>query len=152
MARKALVETQAGSYTDNGAAASNNGRVNDNFVELFKHVEVLDLVANNTSRRRFALPGDRTISQIRARRVTALASAGGNITLAIKDEDGTTLLVAATFDAKTLTASLVALSLTATTALLAIVAGKNVTIELVSDNADATGGPVILEFTFAAAS
>lgn len=110
------------------------------------------LVANNTSRRRYALPGDRTIATIRGRRVTALESALGDITLAIKDEAGNTLLVAATLDAKTLTGSYVALSLTATSANLAILAGKVVTIELVSNNADATGGPVILEFAFAAAS
>lgn len=151
MARKALDTNEVGPYTGDGGE-SNNKKANDNFEALYKHLEVVDLVANNTSRKKFALPDDRTIATIRGKRVTALASAGGNITLAIKDEAGDTLLVAATLDAKTLTGSFVALSLTATTARLALLAGKVVTIELVSDNADATGGPAVLEFGFSPAA
>lgn len=149
MARKALDTNESGAYVGDGGD-SNNKKANDNFEALFKTVEVVDLVANNTSRKKFALPDGRTIATIRGKRVTALESALGNITLAIKDEAENTLLVAATLDAKTLTGSFVALSLTATGANLVLTAGEVVTIELVSDNADATGGPVVLEFAYAA--
>jgi len=149
MARKALDTNESGAYGGDGGD-SNNKKTNDNFEALFKTVEVIDLVANNTSRKKLALPDDRTLATVRLKRVGALASALGNITFAIKDQAGTTLLSTATIDAKALTASFVSQTLTAVTADRVLSAGEVVTIELVSTNADATGGPVVVELGYAA--
>jgi hypothetical protein len=113
-------------------------------------VVALILTANGTSRATIVKPTARTITGIRVRRQTAVASALGTVTLAVQDGDGTTLLSTATIDAEALTASFVAQTLTATGSLLALAAGEPVLMALVSNNADATGGPVIVEITYAA--
>lgn len=112
-------------------------------------VQAVILTANGTARATITKPTARTITQIRVRRQVAVASSLGTVTLAVQDGDGTTLLSTATIDAKALTASFVAQTLTATGTLLALAAGEPVILTLVSNNGDATGGPVIVEVTYA---
>lgn len=120
-----------------------------NFEELDKDVIVLDLVANDTTTVKIAKPSARTISGIRVKRHTAIASALGAVTLAVQDGDGNTLLNAATINAEAFTASFVAATLTDTTANLDIAEGEPIVLILTSDNADATGGPAIVEIAYA---
>lgn len=117
--------------------------------ELDKDVVVVDLVADDVTTVKIAKPAARTISQIRAKRHTEISSALGGVTLAVQDGDGNTLLNAATIDAEALTASFVAQTLTETAADLDIAAGEPIVIILTSDNADATGGPAIVEIAYA---
>lgn len=112
-------------------------------------LEAVPLVANGTSRAFIVKPGARVVTGIRVRRQAALAT--GTITLAVQDGDGNTLLSAATIDATALTASFVAQTLTATTANLSLAAGEPIQLVLVSNNSGSTGGPVIVEVTYAAA-
>lgn len=153
MARKALNLSNGFNYDGTGtgtAVESNAQKVDDNFANLDKVVVVLPLVANGVTRAYVAKPTGRTLSGVRRRRQTALASALGAITLAVQDGDDNTLLAAATVDAKAFTASFVAESLTATTANLALAAGEPIQLILTSDNADATGDFAIVELSFAA--
>lgn len=110
---------------------------------------IVTLTANGTSRAYIAKPTARTISAIEVCANVAPASTLGTVTLAIQDRGGTTLLSTATIDAEALTTSFVAQTLTATTADLALGAGEAVQLVLVSNNADATGGPVIVRITYA---
>ncbi|MCC6623347.1 MAG: DUF2190 family protein [Deltaproteobacteria bacterium] len=110
---------------------------------------VVPLVANGTSRIYLPMPVGKTITGVRAKRITALAT--GTITLALQNAAGTTLLSTANVDATALTASFVAQTLTATTADLAIAAGNPLQALLVSNDAGSTGGPAVLEITFAPA-
>lgn len=114
-----------------------------------KETIVVPLTANGTAHVWLARPTARTVSGFRARRQGTLASAG-TITLAVQDGDGVTLLSTATVDAKALTTAFVAQALTATTANRALAAGEPLQVVLVSNNADATGGPAILEVSYAA--
>jgi len=110
---------------------------------------VVPLAANGTARVWLARSTARTLATVSVRRQGALASAG-TITLAVQDGDGTTLLSTATIDAKALTAAFVAQTLTATTADRALVAGEPIQVVLVSNDADATGGPAIVEVSYVA--
>lgn len=154
MARKALNKTYDFRFTGKGVLGAeiepNATKVDDNFVELFLQAGThsVPLVPNGTSKAYVSFAGGRTITGIRARRLTALAT--GTITLAIHDEAGNTLLSAATIDATALTASFVAQTLTAVGANLIIAAGKSIVLILVSNNAGSTGGPVFVEITTAA--
>jgi hypothetical protein len=112
-------------------------------------VQAVILVANGTARATITKARARTITGIRVRRQVAVASALGTVTLAIQDGDGTTLLSAANIDAEALTNAFVAQTLTATTADLSLANGEPVILTLTSNNADATGGPVIVEITYA---
>jgi hypothetical protein len=108
----------------------------------------LVLAAGGTARKDVAKATARTLIGVRARVQVPLTSALGNITLAILDGDGVTLLASATIDAKTLGTAYTALTLTATTGLLALAAGEAVRIALVSTNGDAVGGvlTVVLDY------
>jgi hypothetical protein len=106
------------------------------------------LTANGTSRGYVVKPTARTIESIEVRANVVPASTIGTITLAIQDQGGTTLLSAATINAESLTTSFVAQTLTSTTADLALGAGEAVQLVLVSNNADATGGPVIVRINY----
>lgn len=153
MARKALTSAQGFGYDGHGsgpAVESNLTKIDDTLAELDKDVLVVDLVANSTAKLKVAKPVARTLSGVRLKRHTALASAGGTILVHILDGDGTTLLSTATIDGEALTASFVSQTLTATTADLAIAAGEPVEVKIVSNNADATGGPLVAELTWAA--
>lgn len=151
MARKALNLTYGLNWKgDLADQESNASKIDDTLAELDKSVVVLPLTPNGTTTVRIAKSGARTVSAIKAKRHTALASAGGGITLAVTDGDGNTLLSAATIDAEAFTASFVSKTLTATTANLDLADGEPIQLDLVSDNADATGGPAIVEITFAA--
>lgn len=91
-----------------------------------------------------------TITGIRVLAGAALSSASGTITLAIQNGAGTTLLSTATVDAETFVANtLTALTLTATTGNLVIGAGGHVNVILVSNNADAVGGDLLVQVDFA---
>jgi hypothetical protein len=115
---------------------------------LDQSVGVVALTANGTARAFVAKPSARTISAIHARANVVPASTGGTVTLAIQDQGGTTLLSTATIDAEALTTAFVALTLTGTAADLAMAAGEAVQLVLVSNNGDATGGPVIVRITY----
>lgn len=153
MARKALNLSNGFNYDGTGtgtAVEANAQKVDDNFADLDKVVVVLPLVANGVTRAYVAKPTARTLSGVRRRRQTTLASTLGTITLAVQDGDDNTLLADATVDAKAFTASFVAEDLTATTADLALAAGEPIQLILTSNNADATGDFAIVELSFAA--
>lgn len=151
MARKALNLTNALTYDGSGTGLAgapietNAKKIDDNLAELFLESKTKEVVLapNATSRAYIPFAGACTISGIRVRRITALAT--GTITLAVQDEAGNTLLSTATIDATALTAAFVAQTLTAVTANLAIAAGKGVVLLLVSNSAGSTGGPVYVE-------
>lgn len=156
MARKALNLTYGLNATGEGTGLTgapvetNAKKIDDTLAELDKNVVVVDLVANNTAKVKIAKPVARTLAGIRLKRHTALASAGGTILAHVLDGDGNTLMSTATIDAEALTASFVAQTLTATTANLDLAAGEPLEVRLVSNNADATGGPLVAELTWAA--
>lgn len=150
MARQTLDENESGAFTGDGGA-SNNSKANDNFEDLDAEVLVVDVVANDTNKAKVAKLDARTVAGIALKRHTAIASALGDVVVHVLDGDGNTLMSTATIDAEALTASFVAQTLTATTANLALAAGEPVEVKVVSDNADATGGPVIAKLTYAAA-
>lgn len=150
MARAALVENQSGAFAGNGDR--NNTKANANFAELFTETIIVPLVANATSRAYFAVPAGRTVAGIKASRGTVIASALGTVTLGITESSGgATLLSTATIDAEALTATPTAQTLTGTTGNLALIEGELIVCTLISNNADATGGPAIVIVTFAAA-
>lgn len=153
MARKALDTARGFLYTGLGSGATveaNAVKIDDTLSELDTETVVMALTANGTTTVRIAKPVARTLSGVSAKRHTAVASALGTVLLAVRDGDSTTLLSTATVDAEALTASFVAQTLTATTADLDLAAGEPITITLVSNNADATGGPVTVKLTFSA--
>lgn len=154
MARKSLNVGSDFRYTGEGVLSavveSNAQKVDDTLAELDQDVVVVDLTANNTSRQRRAKPVARTVSGIALKRHTALASALGTILVHVLDGDGNTLMSTATIDGEALTASFVDQTLTATTDNLALAAGEPYEVRIVSNNADATGGPLVAKLTFAA--
>ena len=154
MARKALNLNYGFVFDGSGVlpatVETNAKKIDDTLAELDKNVVAVPLTANGTARVYLPKPVARTIAGIRAKRHTALASAGGTILLSVLDGDGNTLISAANIDAEALTTSYVAQTLTGTPANLDIAAGEPVEIRLVSNNADATGGPAIVEITWAA--
>lgn len=109
---------------------------------------IVPLVANGTSRGYWAAPAPCTVTGIKASRGAALASAAGSITAAVKEGSGTTLLSTATVDAKALTATPTDQTLTATLSLRSLVEGEVVQVDLVSNNADATGGPLVVQIEY----
>lgn len=149
MARAALDTNESGSYTEDGGT-SNNAKVNTNFIEAFQDVAIIDFVANTTTKTKIAPKTAATISGISAKRHTAVASAAGTVLLYVLDGDGNTLFSTASIDAEALTASFVAKTLTATAADLDIAAGEPLEVKVVSNNADATGGPIVVLITYAA--
>lgn len=84
-------------------------------------------------------------------KVEALAAfGGGTIEFDLRDEDGTSLLTAA-LDLETLVAkTLTSVTLTATTSLLTIPAGKSVTLRVSSSAGGDVGGPLSVELGLAA--
>lgn len=150
MARKALALTQSSTYKgDLGTGESNNSKIDDTLAELDQDIVVVDLTANGTARERRAKPVARTVSGIALKRHTALASALGSILIHVLDGDGNTLMSTATIDGEALTASFVDQTLTETTANLSLAAGEPYEVRVVSNNADATGGPLVAKLTFA---
>ena len=106
------------------------------------------LTANGTARVYWAAPAACTITAIKASAAIVAASALGTITLAVAEGSGAaTLLSTATIDAEGLTTTPTAKTLTATGASLILAAGETVNLALVSNNADATGGPVVVTLT-----
>ena len=98
------------------------------------------VAANSTIADEAAVTKGGTIKAITVKLRTVTASAGGDVTLAMAAA-GNNLLVAATFDLESLSADTeTALSLTAVSADLILASGDMVRMDVVSDNADATGG------------
>jgi hypothetical protein len=112
------------------------------------------ITANATANRYIAFPGSNRAILRRIRAIAAVvpASAGGTITLAVGTGAlfATNLLNAATVDLETgfTAGTVVNLGLTATTADLNQASGAAIRAQVVSNNADATGGPVRLQFEF----
>lgn len=90
----------------------------------------------------------RTVSAIHLRVQNALASALGDISVAVQTGDLESLLSTSTVDGEALTTSFVAQTLTATTSRLSMAAGEPIRLVLNSTNGDATGGPVIVRVTY----
>ena len=143
-----LEPRQSGPYTNNGASKSNNAKCNENFAELFTTTMVCQLVPNTTQRVFFCPPAGRTLASVERKRETAIASAGGAVTAALK-KGSTSLLAVATVDAKTFTGAYVAQAVSSTPADLVFANGDVATLEVASNNNDATGGPVVFKLTWA---
>ncbi|MCB9610521.1 MAG: hypothetical protein H6716_28285 [Polyangiaceae bacterium] len=154
MGRKALNTGYGFNFDGSGvlpsAVETNATKIDDTLAELDKDVVVVALSAGGTATLFVAKPTARTLAGVRGKRHDELASALGDITLAILDGDGTTLLSTASVDAKALTAAFAALTLTDTSANLDLAAGEPLEVRLVSTNGDATGGPAVVELTWAA--
>lgn len=148
MPQQELEPRQSGPFTNNGTSKSNNARCNENFAELFITTMVCPVVPNTTQRAYFAPPAGRTLASVERKRETAIASAGGAVTAALK-KGATSLLASATVDAKTFTGAYVAQAVSETPADLVFADGDLATLEVASNNNDATGGPVILRLTWA---
>lgn len=109
---------------------------------------VVGLTANGTSRAYWAAPAACTITAIKASAAIVVASSLGTVTLAAVEGSGAaTLFSTSTIDAEGLTTTPTAQTLTGTGASLVLVAGETVNLALVSNNADATGGPVVVTLT-----
>lgn len=149
MSRAVLDENEVGPYTGDGGT-SNNAKANANFAELYKQTLIVPLVPNGPSKVYFSHSSTRTVASAKGwRGTTALGSVGGTLPLAIKNAAGVTMLSTATIDAKALTAAPAALTLTPTGADLVMAAGAVGSVELTSNNADATGTHAIVEITYA---
>lgn len=141
--------------TGGGAAGgtpvtSNAARVEANFAELFTKTIVCRVSPNGTARADIAPPAGCTIAGVALRRGSANLTSAGAITAAVKNGAGTTVLSTATVDAKALTGTFVNQTLTGTGGDLVQAAGDPTTLEVVSNNPDATAGTVIAKITYAA--
>lgn len=105
------------------------------------------LAAGSTATSYIVQPTARTISAIDVK-TGGGTFAVGTFTLSVADGDGTTLLSTATADVAAVTTSFSALTLTATTANLALAAGEPVRLQLVSNSGGASGGPLIVRITY----
>lgn len=154
MPRKALNTSFGFNYDGTGTGQSgapietSATKINDTLVELDKQSVSCPLVPNGPSRVHIVPPAAKTIAGIKAGRGTAFAT--GTFTLTVKDADGNTLLSVASIDATTLTRALAAQTLTATVANLDIAEGEPIEIALTSNNVGATGGPAVVQITWAA--
>lgn len=149
MPRQALNPRSSGPFSNNGTEKSNNTRCDENFEELFKTTITCAVTPNGTARAYFAPPAGRTLASAERKVETAITSAG-TVTAALK-KGATRLLSTATVDAKGFTTSWVEATLSGDgeSPDLAIADGELVTLEVVSNNPDAVGGPVIFRLDWA---
>jgi hypothetical protein len=114
--------------------------------ETFQYTTSLDLVANTTTTSRCKpVTSACTIVGINSKARTAAVSAAGTVTLSVA-AGGNNLLSTATVDLETQGATKTALTLTATAADLKLSYGDVIEQDVVSNNADATGGlDIVLE-------
>jgi hypothetical protein len=157
MARQTLAENQAGNYTANGTAKSNNAKANENFEEIYNALPtpepryltlVCPLTADATNVVYGALPLAADVSEVS---LSTNAAITGTVSVPVQRGDGVGsfggLLFAAPIDSSELTGSLVAQDLTETAATLEFAAGQIIKLSVVAAEG-ATGGPVVARIEY----